>query len=108
MGGVRYPNSLRSYNYGPQSPNVSIEYNLNRDCKTFRGTAGLDDHSPTGSYGAGGAGHRRHTEVDRHVRADPVRGGYHRRHQGLPADHRRGEQPGAIGAVGTPQVLCSF
>ena len=35
IGGVRYPNSLRSYYFGPQSPNVSIEYNLNRDCKSF-------------------------------------------------------------------------
>ena len=48
MNGVAYPNSLRSYTpYPPGSPN-SIDYNLNRACKSFRGVAGLDDSSQAG------------------------------------------------------------
>lgn len=50
MNGVAYANSLRSYiGYPPPGNTGSIEYNLNRGCKSFRGTVGLADTSPTSS-----------------------------------------------------------
>jgi hypothetical protein len=45
INGVEYPNSLRSYTPYPPGSGNSIDYNLNHDCKSFRGTAGLDDSS---------------------------------------------------------------
>ena len=50
MNGVAYPNSLRSYTaYPPGSPST-IDYNLNRACKSFRGVVGLDDSSQVGGH----------------------------------------------------------
>ena len=47
INGVAYPKSLRSYiGYPPPGNTGSIEYNLNRDCKAFRGTVGVADSSP--------------------------------------------------------------
>src|SRR5262249_34244476 len=45
INGTTYPNSLRSYAFSSPA-NGSIEYNLNRDCKSLRGTVGLEDSSP--------------------------------------------------------------
>src|SRR5262245_12706724 len=44
MNGVAYPKSLRSYSAPPGSPHT-IDYNLNRGCKSLRGVVGLDDSS---------------------------------------------------------------
>jgi NPCBM/NEW2 domain-containing protein len=47
INGVAYPSSVHSYvGYPPPGNTGSIEYNLNRGCKAFRGTVGLDDSSP--------------------------------------------------------------
>jgi hypothetical protein len=46
INGVAYPNSIRAYiGYPPPGTAGSIEYNLNRDCKAFKSTVGLDDSS---------------------------------------------------------------
>jgi NPCBM/NEW2 domain-containing protein len=53
MNGVTYPNSVHSYTgYAPPANVASIEYNLNRDCKSFRGTVGIADTSPSGATAA--------------------------------------------------------
>ena len=108
IGGVHYPSSLRSYYFGPQSPNVSIEYNLNRDCKSFRGTAGLDDHSPTASsalVGLATDGTPRWSGTFGLAQSAPVAFDVTHVFRLTVGAVNSG---GAIGAVGTPQVLCSF
>jgi hypothetical protein len=108
FGGVRYPNSLRSYYFGPQSPNVSIEYNLNRACKFFRGTAGLDDSTPSGGSAVVSLatdGTARYSGTFGLTQSAPV---------AFDVTHvfrltvGAANSLGGIGAVGTPQVLCSF
>ena len=108
MGGVRYPNSLFSYYFGPQSPNVSVEYNLNRDCKSFRGTAGLDDHSPTASsalVGLATDGTPKWSGTFGLAQTTPVAFDVTQVFRLTIAVVNSG---GGHGAVGTPQVLCSF
>ena len=105
MNAVRYPNSvIWIYGSGP----ASVEYNLNRACKSFRGTAGLDDSSPSGSSAV----------VT--LRADGVLkyAGSFALTQSAPVSFditkvfrlTVGAAPTnwGRGAVGTPQVLCSF
>lgn len=106
FNGVRFPNSLRSY-YNPTN-GPSVDYNLNRDCKAFRGTAGLDDTSPAAG-----------TAVVA-MRADSVLkyAGSFALTQSAPVAFpltnvfritiSAASNGGGLGAVGTPQVLCSF
>ena len=108
INGVRYPNSLRSYYFGPQSPTVSIEYNLNRDCKSFRGTIGLDDHSPTGSSAVlafATDGTARWSGTFGLAQSAPVAFDVTHVFRLTIGAVNSGN---AVGAVGTPQVLCSF
>ncbi len=105
MNAVKYPNSVEWT--GGSGPG-SLEYNLNRACKAFRGTAGLDDSSPSGSSAV----------VT--LRADGVLkyAGSFALGQSAPVSFditkvfrlQVGAAPSnyGIGAVGTPQVLCSF
>ncbi len=52
MNGVAYRHSLRSFSsysyppWPPPYPPSTIDYDLNRACKAFRGVVGLDDSSP--------------------------------------------------------------
>jgi NPCBM/NEW2 domain len=104
MNGTTYDNSLRSFSSG----NASIDYNLNRDCKSFRGTAGLDDISPSGGSAVVA------------LRADGVLkyAGSFALTQSAPVSFDLTKVfrlnvaatlgAGGYAAVGTPQVLCSF
>jgi hypothetical protein len=108
INGVRYPNSLRSYYFGSQSPTVSIEYNLNRDCKSLRGTIGLDDHSPTGSsalLGFATDGTPRWSGSVGLGQSVPVAFDVTNVFRLTISAVNSGN---GIGAVGTPQVLCNF
>ena len=98
---------MRSYSAPERGP--AVEYNLNRACKSFRGTAGLDDSSPSGRLGRGHAARRR-----RHCKY----AGSFALTQSAPVAFDvtkvfrltigAATTNGGIGAVGTPQVLCSF
>jgi hypothetical protein len=107
MNGVAYPNSLRYPVQYPGTPN-SIDYNLNRACKSFRGVVGLDDSSPaTGS-----------AWISLSTDGIPQYAGYFALTQTAPVSldltnvFRLTAQAvpdfGGLAAVGTPQVLCSF
>jgi hypothetical protein len=107
MNGVAYPNSLRSYTaYPPGSPNT-IDYNLNRACKSFRGTAGLDDSSQVGGtaqVSLSTDGTVRYTATFGLTQSAPV---------AFDVTHAFRLTVAAVpvngaAAVGTPQVLCSF
>ena len=105
FNGVRYPNSVRSYSY---PGGASIDYNVNRDCKSFRGTAGLDDSSSAAGTAvvtmhadgvmkyAGSFGLTQSAPV-----AVPLTGVFR-------ITISAASSSGGIGAMGSPQVLCSF
>jgi hypothetical protein len=108
MNGVSYPSSLRSYNTFPPGTPSSIDYNLNRDCKAFRGTAGLDDTSQAGG----------NTTIT--VLSDSTLkfAGAFTLTQSAPVAFDvtnvfrlsvgASMANGGVAALGTPQVLCSF
>jgi len=107
MNGVAYPNSLRTFTFTSPA-NASIEFNLNRDCKAFRGTAGLEDGSTsngTGSVTMATDGTQRYTGAFTLAQSAPVAFDVTKVFRlsitATAAD-------GGIAAVGTPQVLCSF
>jgi hypothetical protein len=106
INGLAHPKSVRSYSYSPSTG--SIEYNLNRDCTFFRGTAGLDDSSPaTGSavVTVSTDGTQRYTGSFGLTQSAPVAfdtTGVFRLSFGVTFTN------GGIGAVGSPEVLCSF
>jgi hypothetical protein len=108
MNGVAYPNSLRSYApYPPGSPN-SIDYNLDRGCKTLKGVVGLDDTSQasgTSQVSLSTDGHVRWTHAFALTQATPitldVTKAFRLTVGATPAS-------GGVAAVGSPQVLCSF
>lgn len=108
MNGVDHPNSLRSYTpYSAGSPN-SIDYNLDRDCKSFRGVAGLDDSSPaagTAQVQLSADGAVRYSGAFALTQAAQVAFDVTKVFRltvaATPAN-------GGVAAVGTPQVLCSF
>jgi hypothetical protein len=107
MNGVAYPNSLRSYTpYPPGSPN-SIDYNLNRACKTFRGVAGLDDSSPASgstTIQMSTDGTLRYTGSFALTQSAPVTFDVTKVFRiTVSATPTNGNA-----AVGTPQVLCSY
>jgi hypothetical protein len=108
MNGVAYPDSLRSYTpYPAGSPN-SIDYNLDRACKSFKGVVGLDDSSQAGGsaqVSLSTDGTTRYTGTFSLTQSAPV---------AFDVTHvfrlTVGAVPsgGGAAAVGTPQVLCSF
>jgi NPCBM/NEW2 domain-containing protein len=106
INGVTYPNSLTTWTAGTQP--YQVDYNLNRDCKQLTATFGLDDRSAaTGT-------------ASMNLTADGTQkfaGAY-----GLTQAQKVGVDVtgvfritisatttnGGLGAVGSPQVLCSF
>jgi hypothetical protein len=104
INGVAYPRSLR----GTTAASSSVDYNLNRDCTAFRGTAGLDDSSPsTGSavVSVTADGVQKYSGTFALAQSAPVSldtAGVFRLTVSAAATN------GGLGAVGTPQVLCSF
>jgi hypothetical protein len=109
INGVAYPNSLRSYiGYPPPGNTAAIEYNLNRGCKQFKATVGLDDSSP----GAGSAaialatdGTQRYTGSFALTQSAPVAFDVTKVFRITVSVTSTGN---GLAAVGTPQVLCSF
>ena len=108
MNGVAYPNSLRTYypTYPPGSPN-SIDYNLNRACKSFRGVVGLDDSSQingTAQVSMSTDGTPRYTGTFGLTQSAPVSFDVTKVFRlTVSAVLANGNA-----AVGTPQALCSF
>lgn len=108
INGVAYPDSIRSASPYPGYPAPSIEYNLNRGCKAFQATVGLDDSSP-----ASGA-----ASVLISTDTTPRFAGNFTLTQGAPVtfdvtkvfriSFSVSPSNGGLAAVGTPQVLCSF
>jgi hypothetical protein len=109
INGVAYPNSVRSYVGYPPPGNVgSIEYNLNRSCKAFLGTAGLDDSSPaaaTATIQLSADGSQRYSGTFGLTQSAPVAFDVTKVFRLSVATTTTG---GGFGAVGTPEVLCSF
>jgi hypothetical protein len=108
MNGVAYPDSLRSYTpYPPSSPN-SIDYNLDRACKSFQGVVGLDDSSQAGGsaqVSLSTDGTNRYTGTFSLTQSAPVAFDVTHVFRLTVAAVPSG---GGSAAVGTPQVLCSF
>jgi hypothetical protein len=107
MNGVAYPDSLRSYTPYPPGSGNSIDYNLDRDCKTFRGVAGLDDTSPatgTATIQISTDGTPRYSGSFALTQSAPVTFDVTKVFRlTVSATVSNGNA-----AVGTPQVLCSF
>jgi hypothetical protein len=106
MNGVAYPHSVRSWGYSGSG--ASIDYNLNRECKAFKGTAGLDDSSPA----AGSAvvtltadGTLKYAGSFALTQSAPVAFDLTKVFR---LSVSVAQNSGGLGAVGTPQVLCSF
>jgi hypothetical protein len=109
INGVAFPQSIQSYSFTyPPGSGHSIEFNLNRSCKAFRGTVGLADTS----QGGGSATVQLSTDgVSRYsgsfalTQSAPVAFDVTKVFRlsvtAAPAN-------GGVAAVGTPQVLCSF
>jgi hypothetical protein len=107
INAVSYPHSLQSYNYPPPQA-THIDYNLNRACKAFMGTFGLSDLSAaagTTAMSLVADGVPRYTGSFALTQSQPVSadvtGVFRITVNATNAD-------GGLGAVGTPQVLCSF
>jgi hypothetical protein len=108
LNGVSFPNSVRAYLYYLPGAGKTVDYNLNRECKLFRGRAGLDDSSPL----SGSAllqlatdGMLRYSGSFGLTQSAPVTFGVanvFRLTIGSVSTN------GGVAAVGTPQVLCSF
>jgi hypothetical protein len=108
MNGAQFPNSVRSYPSYPPGSGNTIDYNLNRDCKAFRGTVGLDDSSAV----AGGAliqlatdGIQRYSGSFALTQSAPVAFDVTKVFR---ISMAAATTNGGVAAVGTPQVLCSF
>jgi hypothetical protein len=105
INGVKYPSSLQSVGLPSGS---SIDYNINRDCKAFRGTAGLEDTSPNGGTGVVSLladGFTKYTGGFGLAQSAPV---YFEVPNVFRLTVSTSTTGGGIAAVGTPQVLCSF
>jgi hypothetical protein len=104
INGVAYPRSLRA----TAAASSSVDYNLNRDCTAFRGTAGLDDSSPSNGSAVVAVtadGVQKYSGAFALAQSAPVAfdaTGVFRLTVSSAATN------GGLGAVGTPQVLCSF
>ena len=104
INGVAYARSLRAMN----SASSTIDYNLNRDCLSLRGTAGLDDSSPSNGSAVvtlTADGVQKYAGTFALGQSAPVEldvTGVFRLTVGAEATD------GGLGALGTPQVLCSF
>jgi hypothetical protein len=106
INGVRYPESVRSYFSGPNGS--TVEYNLYRACKAFRGTAGLDDTSASSGTAVVQLytdGTLRYAGSFGLTQSAPVAFDVTKAFR-LTVTAAIGG--GGIAAVGTPQVLCSF
>jgi hypothetical protein len=108
MNGVVFPNSLRAYiGFPPPGTTGSIEYNLNRGCKAFRGTVGLDDSSPaagTATIGLATDGTSRYSGSFALTQSAPVAFDVTKVFRLSIGSVSTG---GGLAAVGTPQVLCN-
>ncbi|HEX5088862.1 MAG TPA: NPCBM/NEW2 domain-containing protein [Nocardioides sp.] len=109
MNGVAYPNSLRTFPPFPGSGSGnSIDYNLNRACKSFRGVAGLDDSSAvagTATVSMATDGTARYSGSFALTQSAPVTFDVTKVFRlSITASLANG----GTAAVGTPQVLCSF
>ena len=113
MNAVDYPDSLRAW-YGDEG---SIDYNLNRGCKTIEGRYGIGDISETTATGTvaleadsvskySNSFMLAQSQFARH----DVRGVFRItiRWSSSNTDGTPEDQSGAWVAVGTPRVLCSF
>jgi hypothetical protein len=109
INGVAYPNSIRSYvGYPPPGNTGSIEYNLNRQCKAFRGTVGLDDASPvsaTATIQLSTDSVQRYSGSFALTQSAPVAFDVTKVFRLTITTATTGN---GFAAVGTPQVLCSF
>jgi hypothetical protein len=110
MNGVAYPSSIRSYiGYPPPGTAGSIEYNLNRDCKAFKATVGLDDSSPaTGTTAISVAtdGTQRYSGSFALTQSAPVAFDITKVFRISIAATSTANN--GLAAIGSPQVLCSF
>ena len=106
INGTAYPDSLSTWTTGPQP--FHVDYNLNRDCKRLKATFGADDRSAvsgTTTLGLAADGVARFVgsfglTQSQHV-ATNLSGVFRITVNATIAN-------GGIGAVGSPQVLCSF
>ena len=106
INGVAYPSSLRGHlSYYP-SP--MTDYNLNRDCKAFRGVVGLDDNSPaaaTATIRVSTDGTQRYSGSFALTQAAPLAFDITQVFRLSVSATGTGN---GVAAVGHPQVLCSF
>jgi hypothetical protein len=110
MNGVAYTNSLRTFAPFPPGSGgpSSIDYNLDRACKSFRAVAGLDDSSQaagTAQISISTDGTARYSGSFALTQSAPVAFDVTKVFRvtvGATVAN------GGVGAVGTPQVLCSF
>jgi NPCBM/NEW2 domain len=109
MNGVAFPSSVRSYIGYPAPGNTgSIEYNLNRDCKAFRGTVGVDDSSPssgTATIQLATDGTPRYSGSFALTQSAPVTFDVTKVFRLSITETNTNN---GVAGVGTPQVLCSF
>jgi hypothetical protein len=109
MNGVAYPRSIRSsIGYPPPGNTGSIDYNLNRGCKAFRGTVGLDDTSPasaTATIQLSADGAQRYSGSFALTQSAGVAFDVTKVFRLTIATATTGN---GFAAMGTPQVLCSF
>jgi hypothetical protein len=109
MNGVAYPRSFVSYAGDPPPGNTgSLEFNLNRECKAFRGTVGADDRTPTSGTATiqlSTDGAQRYSGSFALTQSAAVAFDITKVFRLSIATATTG---GGVAAVGTPQVLCSF
>jgi hypothetical protein len=109
INGVAYPSSIHSF-IGYPAPGTSgtIDYNLGRDCKGFRGTVGLDDTSPasgTATIQLSTDGTQRYSGSFALTQSAAVAFDVTNVFRLSIATTSTAN---GLAAVGTPQVLCSF
>jgi hypothetical protein len=109
MNGVAFPSSIHSYiGYPPPGTSGSIDYNLNRDCKAFRGTVGVDDSSPaagTATISLSTDGTLRYSGSFALTQSAPVAFDVTKVFR---ISISESVTNSGVAAIGTPQVLCSF
>jgi hypothetical protein len=109
INGVPYPNSIQSFPFTfPEGSPNAIEYNLNRDCKSFKGTAGLSDSSQGGgsaTLSLSTDGTPRYTHSFALTQSAPVAFDVTKVFR---LSITAALVNGGVAALGTPQVLCSF
>jgi hypothetical protein len=109
INGTAYPSSIRSYiGYTPPGTASSIDYNLQRQCKAFRGTVGLSDSSPAGgsaSIQLSTDGTARYSGSFALTQSAPVAFDVTKVFRITIAATSTAN---GLAAIGTPQVLCSF